>query len=382
MKKHQRLTAIILAGVTALSALAALALPAAADTVNPTKELLSLSGAPIDKDGKQYAKTDDTVTPGQTVYFLLPGDAGKMLGNDRYVRMTTRKTRNSKYINQIYLTDRILTSKSGQTYSVPNGLNNTYYYKTNDVKANARNTYVAVEIKDYTGAEEIRLDFDLNFTVRRDSSAGYGFRYGTGTTARNSLTPPAGSPAMAATVYNPWFLESANFKSSGDRITLTGRVYVGNKSTNGYDTSVTVGGAGKTIKIAAADDNFVSFDTKYDTIATLEFVGSSNPDDFIARLSTKWPSDLLSKFRNTDAVIWRFTAANIDCDSRAKLSLKNPFDEDFNPKRAYIYSVDSRGVLRDVTKNFTYDSDEDVYYTRTRSLGIYVISDKKVSASK
>lgn len=373
MKKVQRFMALILSAITLASLLT---VPAAAETITPFQYLKTLSGPPIDKDGKQY-DAEAAVTPGQTIYFLLPGDAGKMLGNDRNVRMTSRKTNNAKYINRIYLTDRILTSKKDATYTVPNGLTHKDYYTTNSVKANARNTYVAVELKDYTGFDEIRVDFDLNFTVRRDSNTGYGFRYGTGTSTRKPNT------ASAANVYNPWFIENTRFKSSGDRMTLTGQIYVANKSTNGYDTSVTVGGAGKTIKIAPADNNFISFDTNYDTIATLEFVGSSNPEDFIARLSTKWPSDLLSKFRDTDAVIWRFTEASIDCDSRAQLSLRNPFDEDsrINPKRVYIYSVDSRGILRDVTRNFIYDSDEDIYTTRTRTLGIYIISDQKVNTS-
>lgn len=373
MKTIKRFLALFMAGAAAL----ALALPASATTTNPAKDLKTLSGAPIDKDGKQYNSADETVTPGQTIYFLLPGDAGKMLGNDRNVRMTVRKTNNSKYINRIYLTERILTSKKDQTYYVPNGLNNANYYATNGVKANARNQYVAVELKDYTGSDEIRVDFDLNFTVRRDSSTGYGFRYGTGVTSKNTKAP-AGT---ANSVYNPMFVENSNFKESGDRVTLSGRVYVGNKATNGYDTTVKVGGAGKTIKIAPADNNYVSFDTSYDTIATLEFMGSSNPEDFIARLSTKWPADLLSKFRNTDAVIFRFTPANIDADSRAVLTLMNPYadDDSINPKRVYIYSVNSRGVLQDVTKNFAYDEDEDAYYTRTRSLTTFIISDKKVS---
>lgn len=378
MKSMKRLLAAALACAAAFTVLA---LPASAELVNPFKDLKALSGAPIDKDGKQYNSADDTITPGQTVYFLLPGDAGKILGNDKNVRMTVRKTNNSKYINRIYLVEKFLTTKQDQYYSVPNGFDNRYYYKTNSVQANARNQYVAVELNDYTGSDEIRVDFELNFTVRRDSSGGYGFRYGTGVTSRNSTQPSAGTAKPAASVYNPWFVESSKFKESGDRITLNGRVYLGNKATNGYDTTVAVGGAGKTIKIAAADNNFVSFETKSDTIATLEFMGSSNPEDFIARLSTKWPSDLLAKFRDTDAVIWRFTPASIDCDSRAKLSLTNPFDDDFNPKRVYIYTVDSRGILKDVTRNFTYDSDEDVYTTRTRSLGIYILSDQRVSTS-
>ncbi len=374
---------VFLALFAALSAIAVLTVsPAMASAVNFSRELSSLAGAPIDEDGKQYNAVDSTVTPGQTVYFLLPGNAGKILGNNRNIRVSARKTKNSKYINRIYLTEKYLPSKSqkNDSYSVPNGLNSSNdpkgnYPRTNAVKAYARNQYVAVEIKDYTGSEEIRLDFDLIFTVRRDSSTGYGFSYGTGTTAPKAET-------SAPTIDNPVFIENKNFKESGDRITLSGRLYVGNKETNGYDTTVAVGGAGKTIKIAAADTNFVSFDTKYDTIATLEFVGSSNPENFIARLSTKWPSDLLSKFRNTDAVIWRFTPANIDCASRARLTLSNPFDEDQNPNRVYIYMVNSKGILQDVTKSFKYDSDEDVYYTRTRSLAPFIISNKRVNINR
>ena len=247
------------------------------------------------------------------------------------------------------MTERYLPPRTNKDdYIVPSGITNNNYYATNAVKAYARHQYVAVEIKDYTGSEEIRLD----------STTGYGFSYGVGRTDR--VANPK-DPKAAIWMDNPAFIENSKFKETGDRLTLSGRIYVGNKQTNGYDTSVTVGGAGKTIKIAASDSNFVSFDTKYDTIATLEFTGSSNPENFIARLSTKWTSGLLSKFRNTDAVIWRFTPANIDCDSRAKLTLSNPFDEDQNPNRVYIYTVNSNGVLQDVTNKFTYDEDEDVY---------------------
>lgn len=83
----------LLALTAALAALTALAAPQVmAETINPAKDLTSLSGAPIDKDGKQYASADATVTPGQTVYFLLPGSAGKILGNDRNIRLSVRKT--------------------------------------------------------------------------------------------------------------------------------------------------------------------------------------------------------------------------------------------------------------------------------------------------
>lgn len=116
----------LLALTAALAALTALAAPQVmAETINPAKDLTSLSGAPIDKDGKQYASADATVTPGQTVYFLLPGSAGKILGNDRNIRLSVRKNRNSKYINRIYLTERYLPPRTNKDdYIVPSGITN------------------------------------------------------------------------------------------------------------------------------------------------------------------------------------------------------------------------------------------------------------------
>lgn len=373
----KKMISVLLAGLTvAALALPALAAPAENNTVLPAYDLATLSGAPIDKDGKQY-DTDATVTPGQTIYFLLPGDAGKMLGDDRYVRMSSRKTRSSKYIGNIYLTQKYLTTKQVPEASVPTNLKNQYYYATNSVPVNRRNTYVAVELKDYTGSEEVRIDFDVTFTVRRDSTNGYGFRYGTGSTLRNQKIPPVGT-VLDDEIYNPWCVQDQNFRQTGDRITFSSRLYVANKAASGSDTVVMAGGSGKTIKVAASADNYVSFETEYDTIATLEFTGATNPDNFIAKLSTKWPSDLGAKFADTDAVIWKFSPANIDCVSRAKLTLSNPFYEDLNPARAYVYTVDSRGVLKDVTRSFYYDKNEDAFYTYTRSLGTYIISDRKV----
>ena len=104
------------------------------------------------------------------------------------------------------MTERYLPPRTNKDdYIVPSGITNNNYYATNAVKAYARHQYVAVEIKDYTGSEEIRLDFDLNFTVRRDSTTGYGFSYGVGRTDR--VANPK-DPKAAIWMDNPAFIEN------------------------------------------------------------------------------------------------------------------------------------------------------------------------------
>ena len=46
----------------------------------------------------------------------------------------------------------------------------------------------------------------------------------------------------------------------------------------------------------------------------------------------------------------------------------------------HIYTSDQPGKLTDVTARFSYDEDADVFYTRTRSLTTYILSDRAASA--
>lgn len=362
------------AAVLSVAVVCSLAVPAAAAVTNPTLNIESLTGAPIDEDGVQYADMGTTVIPGQTIYFLLPGGSGKIFGNTDQVRVSVRKTRNSKYIDTVTVADKRLVSGTG-SYTVPSGVTDPNYFNTNAVPKSGRNTYLAVKLKDYTGADEIKVEMDVSFTVRKSSATGYGFTYGTGT----SVVKDANNTAIPATVGNPSVVDNANFKTSGDKLTLRAAFYIGNKQDSGEDVTISVGGAGKTVKPVANTENVINFDTSSDTIATLTFQASSNPSKFLARLSNTWTTTLLNKFKNTDAVIWRFSAANVDSSSRALLALKNPFDpDDVDPRNVYVYSVSASGVISNVTSSFTYDEDEDTFSTKVRSLGTYIISDKKV----
>lgn len=342
-------------------------------TATAAKRIETLTGAPIDEDGVQYSDIGDTITPGQTIYFLLPGEAGKLLNNTTNIRVTTRKTQNAKFLGNISVVSKRLTTGSG-SYSVPSGFAATdAYAATNTVTRNVRNNYIAVELKDYTGTEEVRIEFEVSFTVRKSAAKGYGFTYGTGKSALKS------GYTGAASQENPIYIPASDFKTNGDKITLKAVLFIGNKQNSSPDITIQAGSAGQTIDPVAGEENTVTFEDRNNTLATLTYHASSNPEKFFAKLSTKWTSNLLTRFDDAEAFIWRFSAANIDSSSRATLALNNPFDEDsVDPFDVYIYTVDSNGVLKNVTSSFSYDEDEDTFSFKTRTLGTYIISDTKI----
>ena len=166
-----------------------------------------------------------------------------------------------------------------------------------------------------------------------------------------------------------------------DKLTLTGNLYVANPQEEG-DATVEVGSKGVTIKPERNSVNEITFEGA-DTVATLTFRANNNPRKFLARLTTSWPNAALSnKFRSTDAVIRKFSPATIDATSRATLSLNNPFAyDDVDPEDVYIYTADSKGNLKDITRTVYYNSDEDAFELQTRTLTTYIISDKRVKTT-
>ncbi|MEM1484703.1 hypothetical protein V6615_07440 [Oscillospiraceae bacterium PP1C4] len=338
-----------------LAALMSLSVSVTAFAANPVeRKLTELTSNPISEDGVAY-NAGDSVTPNQTIYFLIPNSAAAKLNDSKTTKVSIRKTKNAKLVKSVKLVEKKITTTSGN-YIVPvvNTLDPTK--KTDNVPMNQRNTYLAVELNDTTGTDEYKVELAVSFTAKK---ADVNFTYG------NASSVPANANFLATPLKN------------GDKLTLNASFYVANKADSG-DTSVTVGNKGMIIKPVKNDINEVIFESD-DTLATLTFKANSNPDKFYAKLTTKWTSDLLAKFKNTDAVIRRFTPATIDSSSRAVLMLNNPFDEDaVDTDDVYIYTVDSKGVLTNVTSSFTYDEDEDAFVTKTRTLGTWIISDTKI----
>lgn len=363
----RKLLAVSLAAVTALSMnVAAFAdtapAPAPMATGSKTFNLTQITGQPVLDDGAQVssvgstATPNDSIAPNQAVYFTLPASVAKMVGSTANYKLSSKKVTNSKYIKSIKIVEKKLTS-SGKTILVPNVENanlppvapSTSNYDAFN-SAN-RNTYIEVLLNDTTSADEFKVQFSVTLTARKPVDLTYG--------NTNTTTPMA---RLAA----------------NDKLTLNGTFYVANKTDDGGDTSISVGSKGVTIKPIGNEDNEVIFETD-EVMATLRYRANSNPAKFYASLSTKWTSDLLAKFKNTDAVIRKFSPVTVDSTSRATVSFNNPFDDSVDPSDVYIYSVSSKGVLTDVSKNFTYNADDDEFTIRTRTLGTWVISDGKVS---
>ncbi len=341
---------IIAGALAVLTALSASVTAFAATTYD--RKFGELSGNPISEDGVQYG-AGDAVEPNQTIYFLIPDSAAEKLSDSKTAKVSVRKTKNAKLVKSVKLVEKKLVSSSGN-YTVPvvkGGVKGT-----DSVPRNLRNTYLAVELNNTTSTDEYKVELTATFTSKK---SGVNFSYGNSASANDSF--------LAAPLNN------------GDKLALDISFYVANQSGDG-DTSVTVGSKGVSIKPVKNETNEITFESSGgDTLAILTFKANSNPDKFYAQLSTKWTSSLLAKFRNTDAVIRRFTPAAIDSSSRPVLMLSNPFDEDdVNPKKVYIYSVSAKGVLSNVTSSFTYDEDEDAFMTRTRTLGTWIISDTKI----
>lgn len=367
----KKLLAAILAAVTLLSP-AAPALAAGPAAGSQAYAIYKVTGNPVDGDGKQF-NANDTIDPGQTIYYALPETMAAWVDSTSNFRLSTRKTSNGKLIKSIKLVEKKLTGTSGaSTIYIPNQQDPTSKdyasYKTSE-----RRTYLAVELADTAVPEELKVQFTAAFTAKKPVVLCYGKRKVSEGETETVKTTNENGAYVSTLKYLRFFDGKQN-----DRLTLTGNLYVANPQEEG-DATVTVGSKGVMIKPERNSVNEITFEGE-DTIATLTFRANNNPRKFLARLTTSWPTTALSnKFRNTDAVIRKFSPATIDATSRATLALANPFAYDeVDPEDVYIYTADSKGNLKDITRTVNYNEDEDTFKIQTRTLTTYIISDKKV----
>lgn len=300
----------------------------ATDVATGSKSFKTADSTDIyDSDGYKLDWTD-TVNPGSTYYIELDNDTSfsDWASSSANARISTKKIKNGSLVQSVALVEKKL---SGST----------------------RKSYLQVVLKDTTSSDEIRVDFSVTFTAKKD---------------------------MTSTEY---IFGNNGFKLNRNQtLVLNTTLYVSNENTDGGDTTVEVGKTGTYIKPIAGETNEVIFEDTNGTIATLTFDASSNPAKFYAKVTTNWTTTTIKKFQNTDAVIRTFYPATIDARSRARLALSNPYDTDRkDPTKVWIYSIDSKGKVTDVSKSFKYNSELDAYTTYLRTLGTYVISNVKVT---
>ena len=115
----KKLLAAILAAVTILS-LAAPALAAGPAAGSQSYAIYKVTGNPVNGDGRQF-NANDTVSPGQTIYYALPETMAAWVDSASNFRLSTRKTSNGKLIKSIKLVEKKLTGTSGaSTVYIPN----------------------------------------------------------------------------------------------------------------------------------------------------------------------------------------------------------------------------------------------------------------------
>lgn len=351
---------LIAAAMAAVLALGVQVTAFAASINTQTKDITALTGMPIDEDGKQVS-AGDSVAPNQKIYYLIPPQAAGLLNNSKNFRLSVRKTTNGKLIKSVKLVEKKLLPNSKTEYTVPAknaAINKTDASTYRTYLANRRSTYLEIQLSDTTSTDEFKVELTASFT------------------ARKAFKTPIQYADAATTFFGNTAEE--NKISPNDKLNLKIRFYVANDSDVG-DVTVTVGDKGIIVKPEANSENEITFESS-DTFAALTFKANNDPDKFYAKLTTKWTTALLAKFKNTDAVIRRFSPAMIDASSRATLALNNPFDEDVDPDDVYIYTVNSKGGIVNATRNFVYNEDDDTFETKTRALGTYILSDVKVRA--
>lgn len=343
----------LFAGLLAATTILAMNVTAFASSSNATVVQNEVFlGTPVNEDGGMY-KFDDAIEPNQKIYFYVPEAAEKYLNDSDVAKMSLKKSTNSKLVKSVKIVEKKLFSDAKITSTVLTGYADGKAVYT-AVPLNARHTYIEVALNDTTSSEEYKVQFNTTFTSKKQFD-----------------------PAK-----NSFFLNGNSFcfDARNKKLQVNFSFYIGNPQIDDTDAQITVGSKGMTIKPVKNDENVITFESDSEEMAKLTFDASSNPDKFYAKLTTKWTSELLAKFKNTDAVIRKFNPAAIDSVGRATLALNNPYDED-DVDSVYIYSVNSSGKLINITSQFSYNSDDETFETKTRTLGTYIISDVKVNTT-
>ena len=170
-----------------------------------------------------------------------------------------------------------------------------------------------------------------------------------------------------------------------DKITVDMTFWVNNVIEDGEDTDMDAGDA-FVFNPTSNEENLIIWNTENGERASLKFDADDDADKFYAKLSIKSNSSIYAEYGDpVGADLWFYDfvgSSAIPATSRATLTLGIPWDEDddyvpASPEYCYIYRLNSDGTLEDVTSSFTYDEDGDIdgWYTRTRELGTFIVSD-------
>lgn len=176
-----------------------------------------------------------------------------------------------------------------------------------------------------------------------------------------------------------------DYLDDAETIAVDMTFWVNNVIEDGEDADVDAGDA-FVYNPVSNEENLVIWNTENGERAALKFDADDDADKFYAKLSIKSNSSIYAEYGDpVGADLWFYDfvgSSAIPATSRATLTLGIPWDEDddyvpASPEDCYIYRLNSDGTLEDVTSSFTYDEDGDIdgWYTRTRELGTFIVSD-------
>lgn len=258
--------------------------------------------------------------------------------------------------------------------------------------SNSRHSYIKIELFDDYTDKEYKITPYFTFTAKKDF-------YITQAGDVSDEKPAAALQPAFVPKGTKYVIESAALKNGPGPQSQgqAGAIYISNELIkNEADRDWAAGTGGYVVKPVKNEDNSVTWEDEIRTIAWLDFSANSDSNVYFPKLSTKWDNaDYAELFVDQDAFIYSFVGTpKISSTSRATLSLYNPyFDEDYQEKTGttvteediVIYEVNADGELIDVTKEFTFEENEDgvaVFTTKTRVLGTYIAVEKTLWEAK
>lgn len=281
--------------------------------------------------------TSFNVNPNKTIYYDIPmvsGTSSWDLADSDFFKFKVKKNDGSKIISSVKIVEKVVAGING----------------------GVRDRAIEVKLKEDMTDKETKVDMTFTFTATQK-----------GVDARK-----------AAYV--------------GDKAVGDVTFYVSNTASNTEDTAWQAGTGGYIARPVKNEENEVLWEDENRELALLEFSADSDVVKYFPKLSTVWDNEAYRvNFSEGDAFIFKFLGKPaISSTSRADLTIYNPFinaDEEYSVSmdELTIYMENADGDLEDVTDEFTAKIDDDgreVFVTKTRQLGTYVIADAAAAAQE
>lgn len=339
-------------------------------------------------NGSYGEGTFDTITPDQTFYIGL----GKTNLSD-YVATSDASINLGTNINfpAAYLADNDLFSMSTKDKSGDASKLIKIYQEDSKTIDGVRGDWLKVVVGNTMTSSELKGTMTLEFKPKSDLYEEIYSFYKKGKNYNafiDALNTTLGAGTLEYTSDQDAVEDALDEVFDGCKYKIDLTFWVNNTIEDGSDADMDAGDA-FVFNPESNEENTIIWNTEKGERAALKFDADDDADKFYAKLSVKSNSSIYAEYGDpVGADLWFYDfvgATSIPATSRATLTLGIPWDEDddyvpASPEDCYIYRLNSDGTLEDVTNSFTYDSEGtiDGWYTRTRELGTFIVSDMEL----